>query len=74
VAVVLDRDPDSVSGAAAQQYRILDTTDVSGTSGVEELVAIERIGVVVDGHARVTEGGTDTVGCNCFLIDLQPAV
>ena len=48
VAVVLDRDPDALSGAAAQQYRVLDATDVSVTSGVEGLATCERIGVVVD--------------------------
>ncbi|RCU44371.1 NAD(P)H-hydrate epimerase [Haloplanus salinus] len=48
VAVVLDRDPDALSGAAAQQYGILDATDVSVTSGVEELAAFDRIGVLVD--------------------------
>ena len=48
VAVVLDRDPDALSGAAAHQYRILDATDVSVTGGVEELAAFERIGVIVD--------------------------
>jgi len=48
VAVVLDRDPDSLSGAAAQQYRILDATDIPVTSGAEELAAFDRIGVVVD--------------------------
>lgn len=48
VAVVLDRDPDALTDAAAQQYRILDATDIPITSGVEGLTAFDRIGVVVD--------------------------
>ena len=48
VAVVLDRDPDALTGAAAQQYRILDVTDVSVTTGVEELATFDRIGRLVD--------------------------
>lgn len=48
VAVVLDRDPDALTGAAAQQYRVLDATDIPVTSGVEGLAAFDRIGVIVD--------------------------
>jgi NAD(P)H-hydrate epimerase len=48
VAVVLDRDPDTLTGAAARQYRVLDATDIRVTSGVGGLAAFERIGVVVD--------------------------
>jgi NAD(P)H-hydrate epimerase len=48
VAVVLDRDPDASTGAAAQQYRVLDATDIPVTSGVEGLAAFDRIGVIVD--------------------------
>jgi len=48
VAVVLDRDPDALTGAAAQQYRILDATDVPVTTGVEELATLDRMGVIVD--------------------------
>lgn len=48
VAVVFDRDPDALTDAAAQQYRILDATNIPVTSGVEELGAFDGIGVVVD--------------------------
>jgi len=48
VAVVLDRDTDALTGAAAQQYRIPDATDVPVTTGVEGLATVDRIGVVAD--------------------------
>jgi len=84
VAVVLDRDPDSLSGAAAQQYRILDSTDVSVTSGVEGLATFERIGVVVDAligygldgpirdPARSLVEETNRLGSSVVSLDIPP--